>query len=247
MPAVPVSTAVAAGTHVGLVRQVNEDAHGVRTHVLVVADGLGGHGGGDVASRLLVDEFARLDDVVRTPDEASAAAVGVFARARARLVQWCDAMPAERRVRAATTVVAALRVHTADGPAWWVGHLGDSRAYVADGAGWRAVTRDHSVVEELVRAGVLSADDARSHPERNVVTRAVSTGDLPGADAVLVPCSPGSRLVLCTDGVCGVLPPDELAALATAGRPQETVDAVLAAVLAAGAPDNATLVVSDVV
>lgn len=247
MPQQTTSQVYAWATHTGLVRQVNEDAGAAREHVLVVADGLGGHGGGDVASRLLVDEFRRLDDVVRTTDEATDVVVGALARARARLQSWIDAQPEDQRVRAATTVVAALRVSVLGGRAWHVTHLGDSRAYLADAAGWRPLTRDHSVVEELVSAGAISAEEARTHPERNVVTRALSTGDLPDVDAVTVPCSPGSRLVLCTDGVCGVLEPDELERLATTGRPQDAVEAVLTAVLSAGAPDNATVVISDVV
>lgn len=246
---------VGAAHHVGLVRANDEDAHLAGTHVLVVADGMGGHSAGDVASRLVVEEFARLADAVRTPAEVCAQVKGALAAAQARLRRYVDAQPEESGVRyAGTTVVAALRMTTDRGLAWCVSHLGDSRAYLLDptldptrDGALRQVTRDHSVVEELVRQGLISESEAAVHPERHVVTRALGVRELPEVDVTVHPCGPGTRLVLCSDGASGVLGPEEFASLAAAGRPQEAADALVAAVLSAGAPDNVTVVVSDVV
>ena len=250
-PTSPPTIAVGAAHHVGLVRASDEDAHLARTHVLVVADGMGGHSAGDVASRLVVEEFARLADVVRTPVEAGEHVLGALAAAQVRLRRYVDAQPEASGVRyAGTTVVAALRVSTDLGLAWCVAHLGDSRAYLLDPTvddDLRQVTRDHSVVEELVRHGLITEQEAAVHPERHVVTRALGVREVPEVEVALHPCGPGTRLVLCSDGASGVLDPATFSRLASVGPPQVSADAVVGAVLSAGAPDNVTVVISDVV
>ncbi|WP_395659522.1 PP2C family protein-serine/threonine phosphatase [Nocardioides sp.] len=240
-----------AATDVGRVREVNEDAHLAVPPVFVVADGMGGHEGGDVASAIVVEEFGRLAergyDPVRAVDEVRA----TLADCQRRILEFGEQQArrgVERRRSAGTTVVAALLVEEAGTPAWLLANLGDSRAYrLVDGV-LDQVSTDHSLVQELVDAGRLAPEDVATHPERNVITRAL--GDAIGVDAdyFVVPLAQAERIVLCTDGVNGMLDDTAIAAVLTAAAdPRDAADRLVAAAVAAGGEDNATAVVVDVV
>jgi protein phosphatase len=239
-----------AATDVGRVREVNEDALLAAPPVFVVADGMGGHEGGDVASAIVVEEFRRLAEAGYDPRHAVEAVREALAASQARILEYAEEQLGrgiDRRRRAGTTVVAAL-LADADGPAWLVANLGDSRAYrCADGV-LEQVSVDHSLVQELIDAGRLDPADVATHPERNVITRAL--GDAAGveADLFVLPLGTTARLLLCSDGVTGMLADDEIATvLADAADPRDAADRLVAAAVAAGGEDNATAVVVDVV
>ena len=221
-------------THIGLVRAANQDVALAEElpdgrALLVVADGVGGIPGGDVASRTAVDALA---DVLRSSsDEPPKPALRrAFAAANA-------AVRAGQRGaldRMSTTLVAAL---VQDGTAW-VANIGDSRAYlVADGAA-RQLTLDHSWVEEGIRSGELAPDDPLVALSRHVITRAIGLEADANVDVfgpIEVPA--GGVLLLCTDGLHGVLDDEAIAAVVSASE-AEVAQSFVDVVLAAGAPDN---------
>ena len=235
-----------AATDVGLVRAVNEDAFLAGGHVYAVADGMGGHRGGDVASRIAVEELEALTTAPALTREAARDAVrSAVVRAQRRLREYGEQPGANGH--AGTTVVVAVLADAEPEPVWVVAHLGDSRLYAHDADGLRQVTRDHSVVQGLLDAGVIGPEDVAHHPERAVVTRALTALDTGEPDFAEVPVATGLRLVLCSDGVSGLVPPATMASLTATGRPQEVADLLVSTAVAAGGHDNATAVVVDVV
>ncbi len=152
------------------------------------------------------------------------------------------------RARTAGTTVAGVAVAAHDGgPYWLVFNVGDSRVYrLADGA-LEQVSVDHSVVQELVDAGRLSPQDAEHHPERHIITRAISTGPAPSPDYWLIPAGPADRMLVCTDGLTQELDDDAIRyLLMDQPDPQEAAQGLVRAAVAAGGRDNVTAVVVDV-
>ena len=239
----------AVATHVGRVRTVQEDSYVVAPPVFAVADGMGGHAGGDVASRIAAEEIARLGGRRFTPATARDAVLAALVRAQARLRAYAELQPDDSRVwYAGTTVVVAVLVEAGSGPRWVLAHVGDSRAYAVGPTGAVQVTRDHSVVQELVDTGQITAEEATVHAERHVITRALSSAGLPEPDFAEIDVDLAPRLMLCTDGVSGLVDEVSLASVLTAAQPpQEAADALVEAALSAGGTDNATAVVVDVV
>ena len=242
-----------AATDVGLVREHNEDALLAEPPVFVVADGMGGHQGGDVASAIVVEEFASLAHRGYDRTRAAEAVSETLARSQRRIEEYAAQQraggPADGRDwHAGTTVVAALLVEDDGAEKWLLANLGDSRVYRVRGGVLDQVSVDHSVVQELVEAGAISEAEAETHPERHVITRALGGPDLAEPDFFLLPLSAAERLVLCSDGVSGLLGHDELGRiLADTADPRDAADRLVAAALAAGGTDNATAVVIDVV
>ncbi|GHJ59025.1 serine/threonine protein phosphatase [Nocardioides sp. OK12] len=239
-----------ASTDVGLVREVNEDAFLAAPPVFVVADGMGGHDGGDVASAIVVEEFAHLADEGYDPQRGAEAVARTLETCRRRI----DAYGAEQRAggqggfSAGTTAVVALLVEDDGQPKWLLANLGDSRIYRFNDGRLDQVSVDHSVVQELVDAGAITAEAAAHHPERHVITRALGTSETSEADYFLLPLPAVERLVLCSDGVSGMIDDDEMAGILDgAADPRDAADTMIAAALAAGGRDNATVVVVDVV
>lgn len=239
-----------AVTDVGLVREVNEDSLLARPPVFVVADGMGGHDGGDVASAIVVEEFGALADAGYDPTRGPATVATTLQACQDRI----EAHAARQRAgghpsyQAGTTAVAAVLVEDDGGPRWLLANLGDSRAYRLDGDRLEQVTVDHSLVQELVEAGTITAADASHHPERHVVTRALGAPGPVEADYFLLPLDVTSRLLLCSDGITGMLDDAAIAdVLARTPDPADAATALVGAAVAAGGLDNATAVVVDVV
>ena len=234
-----------AATDVGLVRSTNQDSYLVAPPLYVVADGMGGHRGGDVASAILVEEFGRIPGEDLDPARGRNVVAAALESARHRILAHRDG---GARGGAGTTAVAALLVHRDDEPFWLVANLGDSRAYLLAEGLLSQISVDHSIVQELLDAGSISAEEAARHPERHVLTRAVG-GPVPvSADFFLVPARAGERVLLCSDGVSGLVSGPALAAVLTArADPRDAADAVVRAALEAGGDDNATAVVVDAV
>ncbi|MFN3708199.1 PP2C family protein-serine/threonine phosphatase [Microcella sp.] len=227
-------------THVGYRRAHNEDSYLADVPLFAVADGMGGHLHGDRAS----------DAVVR---RLQAAATGDFvgrdeiSDALHRATWDIHDLDDEQRGIGTTVTGAALSCDD-DGARFTVFNVGDSRVYAFARNDLRQVTVDHSLVQELVTAGELAAEDAEAHPEANVITRAVGFSLEPEIDFVDLPLETGMRILICSDGLTKEVPHERLRLhLAARLSARETANALLDAALAQGGRDNITLIVIDVV
>ncbi len=238
-----------AATDIGRVRDHNEDSWMAEPPVFAVADGMGGHQGGEIASAIVVEEFARLADEGYDRTRGTEVVTETLEACQRRIEEYAASRRTHNEVwYAGTTVVAALLVEDHEADKWLLVNLGDSRIYRVNDGVLDQVSVDHSVVQELMEAGVISEADVATHPERHVITRALGGPELPEADFFLLPLSSAERLVLCSDGVSGMLQHDEIAEiLADAYDPRDAADRIVAAAVAAGGTDNATAVVIDVV
>ncbi|MFC4787072.1 PP2C family protein-serine/threonine phosphatase [Nocardioides sp. MAHUQ-72] len=239
-----------AATDVGLVREVNEDSFLATPPVFVVADGMGGHDGGDVASAIVVEEFGRLADEGYDPRRGAEVVARTLQTCQDRIMEYGAAQRARgaRGFHAGTTAVVALLVEDDGGPQWLLANLGDSRIYRFLDGRLEQVSVDHSVVQELVDAGAITADDAATHPERHVITRALGGPDRAEADYFLLPLPSVERLLLCSDGVTGMIDDSVIAEiLGRTDDPRDAADQMVAQAVQAGGKDNATAVVVDVV
>jgi serine/threonine protein phosphatase PrpC len=239
-----------AATDVGRVREVNEDAYLARPPVFVVADGMGGHEGGDVASRIVVEQFERLAESGYDPRRGAEAVAQTLSDAQRLIEEYAaqQGAAAGRGWYAGTTAVAAVVVEDEQGPQWLLANLGDSRAYTMVGGRLEQVSVDHSLVQELLDAGAITEGEAAVHPERHVVTRALGGPDRVEADFFSVPLAAAERLLLCSDGVNGMLGHADLEGILDGVEdPRDAADRIVAAAVEAGGGDNATAVVVDVV
>ena len=237
-----------ASSDVGLVRKVNEDSFLVAPPVFVVADGMGGHSGGDVASQMVVEEFQRLAEHY-DPARGAEQVADTFARAQARIVDYGNAHRAlSPGWHAGTTAVVAVLVDDNGVTKWLLANLGDSRIYRITEGRLEQISVDHSVVQEMVDRGELTPQAAAVHPERHVITRALGSPEGIDPDFFLLPLASVERLLLCSDGVTGMIEDEEIETiLESVPDPRDAADALVAAAVAAGGRDNATAVVVDVV
>src|SRR5690606_5533987 len=233
----------AARSDVGLVRSNNQDSGYAGPHLLVVADGMGGHAGGDVASSIAIAALAPLDGEPHGPDDALAELERSIAHARQDLVDRSVSDP--ELVGMGTTVTAILRA----GNKLAMAHLGDSRAYLLRDGDLTQVTTDHTFVQHLVDTGRISADEAETHPQRNVVMRVLGDFDIDlTPDMSVREAKPGDRWLLCSDGLSGFVSPETIAqTLLETPDVDECADHLLQLALRAGSTDNVTVVVADVV
>lgn len=236
----------AAGTHPGRVRELNEDSSLVAPPVFLVADGMGGNDRGDVASRLVAEAFEPLATLpVVQAGDVEAAIVAAQHRVGA-LAGAAGGAPGT--AAPGSTLVTATHV-LQDGRGYWLlANIGDSRAYVftADGV-LEQISKDHSVVQELIDAGQLTRDEAIAHPERHIITRAIGALSASQADFSLVPADPGTRLLLCSDGLTSELSDTAIGHILSERTPADlTVLTLVDAAVAAGGHDNVTVVVVDV-
>jgi len=250
-----ISSAVAS--HPGLRREDNEDSFCSRPDIglFMVADGMGGHAAGEVASRLAVEVIegfindTRDADVNTTwpfPYDPQFNLAGNRLKAAFRLAnrRLGAAMEADEALRGMATTAAAV-LFAKDVPV--VAHVGDSRVYLYRDKSLRQVTQDHSWVGEQVRAGVMSETDARRHPWRNVVTRALSGGDDPEVEVAEIDIRAGDRLLICSDGLSSVVPMPKLEAIVNTNETLErTCQLLIDAANNAGGPDNITVAMLQV-
>lgn len=234
-----------AATDTGLTRAHNEDSYLAAHPVFLVADGMGGHEAGDVASRTALAAFS---PYLGAPEISGDALVECLGRA-ARDV---DALGADRDplMGLPGCTLSGVVVTSIDGRACLrVLNIGDSRTYRMTPDGVEQITVDHSEVQELMSSGQLTAGEALASPRRHVITRALGAGIGPVAlaDHFLIPARAGDRLIVCTDGVSGEIDDDSISSIVHRGqRPQETADSLIDAALGAGGRDNATVIVIDV-
>ncbi|WP_251152975.1 Stp1/IreP family PP2C-type Ser/Thr phosphatase [Cellulosimicrobium sp. Marseille-Q4280] len=233
----------AARSDVGLVRSNNQDSGYAGPHLLVVADGMGGHAGGDVASSIAIAALAHLDGESHGSDDALTELEQSIDHARQDLVERSVSDP--ELAGMGTTVTAILRA----GNKLAMAHLGDSRAYLLREGELAQVTTDHTFVQHLVDTGRISADEAETHPQRNVVMRVLGDFDIDlTPDMSVREAKPGDRWLLCSDGLSGFVSTETLAQTMTdAPDVDECADRLLQLALRAGSTDNVTVVVADVV
>ena len=224
-------------TSTGRVRQVNEDSYLAMPPLYAVADGMGGHGAGDVASALAIDALMACASL----RSLSVALVLAALDGANRTI-----MERDEGDGMGTTVTGLASLETAGGDHLMVFNIGDSRVYRLTNDRLEQVTVDHSEVQELVLSGVLTREQARTHPRRNIVTRALGSDPAPVADHWLLPAIAGDRYLLCSDGLFSELTDESIHALVTAGDPQQAATALVAAANDAGGHDNITVVVVDI-
>ncbi len=235
--------AVGARTDIGRNRRRNEDSMLVREPLFAVADGMGGHRGGNVASQMSVQTLERASLGHRADgEEAGAAAVLEAIQEANRAV--LERGNAESDLQGMGTTMTALLV---EGERGHILHVGDSRAYrMRDGA-LQQLTEDHTLVQEWVRQGRLTKEAAERHPQRSMVTRALGVEEDLNVDDVIVDLEPGDRFVICSDGLSGMLDDDTIAeALSDSPAPQEAADRLVDMANEAGGDDNITVIVVEV-
>jgi PPM family protein phosphatase len=242
----------------GLKRTSNEDSYSTRSDIglFIVADGMGGHVAGEIASRVAVEAIEAFVEETAGADKnrtwpfpfdpaLSLEANRLKAAFRLANRRIASAISDSQDLRGMATTASAMLFGAHDGS---VGHVGDSRVYVLRNGILDQITQDHSWVEEQVRAGMLSPSAARQHPWRNVVTRALSGGEDPEVDVTEATPEAGDRYLLCSDGLFGVVPDERIAEiLGKADAPLDTIcrDLVDAA-NQAGGPDNITALVVQI-
>ena len=226
-----------ARSDVGLVRGHNEDSFLLRTPLFVVSDGMGGHAAGEVASSIAVETIGE-----SAPGTADDVLLGAAVEAANRaVIRGAEEGIGKPGMGCTATAVFIEKNKMA------VAHVGDSRAYVLRHGTLVRVTHDHSYVEELVDSGQITADEARTHPSRSIITRALGSDPDMYADHFSLEVNNGDRIILCSDGLSSMISDSELEAVAvSSATPQQAADNLVAAALTAGGADNVTVVVVDV-
>lgn len=230
-----------AATDPGPARKVNEDSYVDRPDIRLwaVSDGAGGHEHGEVASNAL-------KAALEAPLTGTGAELMTEIRSRVAIVHDTLRSQADAeadRTGERVTIAATLVLMTADGPHFACLWCGDSRAYLLRGTEMVQISRDHSLVQELVDAGMLAAEDAETHPHANVLTRAIgANGAAPELEKVIGRAEPGDRFLLCSDGVFKALDAETIATLCRGPAPAA---ALIEAALAAPARDNITVIVIE--
>lgn len=233
----------AARSDIGLLRKNNQDSGYAGPALLVVADGMGGAAGGDIASSVVIAHLAPLDDA---PSSAESLLPDVNEALQSAHDELVERAHNDKRLRGlGTTCTALLRSENKLAMA----HIGDSRAYLLRGDQLVQVTNDHSFVQYLVDTGQITKEEAEVHPKRSVILRVL--GDTPGAVAVdetVREAVLGDRWMLCSDGLSGVVSDDTIQeVLATTETPDECCKKLVDLALLGGGPDNITCVVADVI
>ena len=226
-----------ARSDVGCVRSHNEDSYLAASPLFCVCDGMGGHAAGEVASAIAVETIAKTG-----PKTADATQLGAAVEAANAAIIEAAVNGVGRPGMGCTATAAVI-----EGTTLAIAHVGDSRAYLLHEGTLIRVTRDHSYVEELVDAGEITADEARVHPNRSVITRALGSDPAMYADHFTLNVEEGDRLILCSDGLSSMIPDGEIERVAQqSSTAQICTDNLVDAALAAGGGDNVTVVVVDI-
>jgi serine/threonine protein phosphatase PrpC len=245
---------IEAATDTGKVRDHNEDsflALGGKSSLpgvdalLVVADGMGGHAAGEVASQMTVDGIKRLlaSEDLESPD-LEGNAFGMFLGKVLEDVNqevWQAGQTPEKQGMGTTCTLAAIR-----GDQLFLAHIGDSRAYLIRDGEMHQVSTDHSWVEEAVAMGTLTREEARVHPNRNVITRAIGLDQQVKVDTSSMPLAKGDLILLCSDGLNSMIPDDEIKRALLDNGPEKVCQALIDSANNAGGHDNTTVVVATI-
>jgi protein phosphatase len=225
-------------TDQGLVREGNEDAclilrPGGETALAVIADGMGGHAAGEVASAYAVATLATAFN--EFPEDIPGAFASALQDANEAIMAHAAQHPdcAGMGTTCTALAIAGGRAHLA--------HVGDSRAYLGTAAGLRQISTDHSAVARLLDAGLITAQEAATHPERNIITQALGTSPSFAPQFLTLKLEPGQRFLICSDGLSDLVPEAAIYEALMGLPPNEACDALVAAALHAGGLDNVSV------
>lgn len=230
----------ASRTHVGLRRKINEDSLLVDCDqgLWAVADGMGGHEAGEVASTMVTDALRclpQLDDC----DGVAARALEALRDVNRQLLDLAQSRAQDEQITIGTTIVG-LAIRNGLFNCFW---MGDSRAYLVRGGDIRRLTHDHSLVQNLVDAGMLRAEEAETHENANLITRAIGVSEKFEMDMVKGDAGAGDLFLLASDGLTRVISDEQLARELSGRAPHEAADNLIDMVMARGAPDNVSLII----
>jgi PPM family protein phosphatase len=236
------NTRGAAVSNVGRVRSNNQDSGYAGHDLFLVADGMGGHAGGDVASAIATNHIKQVDREYDDPEVAREALKAALLEANTALADTVYEHP--ELTGMGTTVSAFIRV----GDYVALAHIGDSRIYLWRDGELSQISTDHTFVQRLVDTGRITEEEAAVHPRRSVLMRVLGDVDAnPDVDSWILETRPGDRWMLCSDGLSGVVKPELMArVLASPASPKTVADRLLKAALDGGAPDNVTVIVVDI-
>jgi protein phosphatase len=230
----------AVRSDVGLLREGNEDSAYAGPHLLAVADGMGGHAAGEVASSATITTISSLDSERPGIDLVSALAEAV-AMANMRLQELVISDPATEGMGTTLTAMLWLDGHAA------LCHIGDSRAYLLRSGQFYQITHDHTLVQSLVDEGKITEDDVATHPHRSLLLRALDGRTIAEPDLSQLETMPGDRLLLCSDGLSGVVTEQTLhQTLSSVWDPDKAALQLVELAIKGGGPDNITVIVADV-
>lgn len=237
----PIMTRSAGATDVGARRKLNEDSYLSAPPLFVVADGMGGHDAGEVASATVIEHFSTLIG-------QEALTIGQVRDALASARSAVGSLGHHGAAGAGTTL-SGVAIATVDGLGYWlVLNIGDSRTYQFSNGELEQITVDHSYVQELIEEGEITAEQAKSDRRRNIITRAIGAGSVGDADYWLFPAERGDRMLVCSDGLTTELSDERIAeVLASEPDPQRAADTLTADAVRAGGRDNVTVVIVDAV
>ena len=231
------TTEFGSRTDIGCLRDHNEDSLVVAPPLFAVADGMGGHAAGEVASEIAVHALAE-----HAPAHVDAEGLGKAVEAANRAV-IAGVHEGRGREGMGTTMTAAML----EGERLVIAQVGDSRAYLLHQGKLQQLTRDHSLMADMIEAGQLTPEEARSHPNRSVITRALGSDPLMEADLYEINVESGDRLLLCSDGLSSMVRDDVIeSVLARVRDPQRCASQLVNEAIAAGGHDNITVIVTDV-
>ena len=232
-----------ASSDIGRVRSSNQDSGYAGYNLFFVADGMGGHAGGDIASALCAQRIAKIDTVYASPEEATKALIDVIWEANGVLGETAQAHP---ELAGMGTTFSGMLI---TGNKVTIGHIGDSRIYLARDGKVTQVTTDHTFVQRLVDTGRITPEEALVHPRRSVLMRVLGdVEEFPDVDSETLETKPGDRWLLCSDGLSGPVPEDIMnGILLSKIGSEEAADLLVGEALEFGAPDNVTVVVVDIV
>jgi serine/threonine protein phosphatase PrpC/uncharacterized coiled-coil protein SlyX len=232
----------AARSDVGLRREGNEDSAYAGPHLIAVADGMGGHAAGEVASAAVITTVAPLDIAHAADDDLTRAISGAVASASMRLRELIHDDPAREGMGTTLTAILWVDGHAA------LGHVGDSRAYLLRGGQLYQMTRDHTKVQSLLDQGVITEEEMATHPQRSVLMKALDGRHAVKPDVSAHESVPGDRYLLCSDGLSGVTQETDIHQILRSVRnPDEAALQLIDLACQGGGPDNITCIVADVV
>lgn len=231
----------AGRSEIGLVRRNNEDSGYASTDIAVVADGMGGHEAGELASAATVASVVNAAKLATQADEVLAHLSDAVITAGEYIA---DVVSANRELTGMGTTMTAVAIR---GERMAVAHVGDSRAYLLRDGHFQQITKDHTFVQTLVDAGEITKEQAAVHPRRNLMMRAIDGIHAVDVDLSVREAKIGDRLLLCSDGLCGVVAEEEIRIALSATDLTSAVTELIDSAIAAGAPDNVTVIVADIV
>ena len=241
----PLFFATSARSAVGLQRKGNEDSALTSAQVIAVADGMGGHAAGEVASRIAITKLEEISAIITNIEIDSDSAEDIFSNSLdtidTQLKSESDENP---QLSGMGTTLTSLFI---SGERISLLHIGDSRAYRLRGNSFEQLTQDHTVIQELLNQGAISQSDVATHPQRSVLTQVLMGEGISSAPLLILDGKAGDRYLLCSDGLSSVLTEKEIKSILKGKDRQSTVDALIDATYINGAPDNVTVVIADLV